>query len=228
MACLSSFTSKQVNVFVGAVLLSVVSSPILAEVEGNITIASQYIWRGIDQNNNNPAVQGGFDLNFENGLYGGIWGSNVSVEDEETTNNVEMDLYIGYTRLFDDFGLDVSFIRYEYPKASSDFEEVMLQGSYKGLSLSYYRNIETPEVLESKQYVRLKAEINLPSAVGMTLAAGQHSIEGQDKVNDAFIGFTKYAGGVKLGLSATTSNLDDVTDNDVDTEFVTVSVSKSF
>lgn len=224
-------SNKLGNIFVGAVLLSVISSPVFAEVEGNITMASQYIWRGIDRNNTNPAVQGGFDLNFQNGLYGGVWGSNVSVEGEETTNNVEMDIYGGYTRLFNDFGLDLAFIRYEYPKALADFEEVMLQGSYKGLSLTYYQNINDPKAGESENYVRIKAELNLPGAVGLTLSAGQNSIKGQDEVNDALIGFTKFAGGVKLGLSGTTSNLNHVTTDpakkDIDTEFVTVSISKA-
>ena len=63
----------------------------------------------------------------------------------------------------------------------------------------------------------------------MTLAAGQNSREGLEEVNDALIGFSKHAGGVKIGLSATTSNLNHVADTvtDVETEFVTVSVSKS-
>jgi len=209
----------------GAVLLSGISSPVLAEVEGNITMASNYIWRGIDRNNTNPAIQGGFDLNFQNGLYTGIWGSNV--EGSQVSNNIEMDLYGGYTHSFGDFGLDLSYIRYEFPKAQPDFEELMLQGSYKGLSLAYYHNLGDLVVGGSESYLRVKAEINLPSAVGMTLAVGQDSRDGLDKVNDALIGFTKHAGGVKLGLSATTSNLDDVTGTDIETDFLTVSVSKA-
>ncbi len=211
----------------GVVILGGTSPAAYAEIEGNITLASNYIWRGLDRNNTNPALQGGFDLNLQNGLYAGVWGSNVSVEGEQTTNNIEMDLYAGYTRSFKDFGLDFAFIRYEYPKATPDFEELMLQANYKGLSLAYYFNISDPDVGESESYVRLKADINLPGAVGMTLSAGQSDLKNQENINDGFLGFTKYAGGVKLGLSGTTSNYDHVTNTDVDTEFITVSVSKA-
>lgn len=211
--------------FLGAVLLSALSTPVLAEVQGNITLASNYIWRGIDQNNSNPAIQGGFDLNFENGLYAGIWGSNV--EGQEASNNIEMDLYAGYTRDIGDFAWDLAYIRYEYPKADPDLEELMLQGSYKGLSLAYYHNMGDPGVGESENYLRVKAEINLPGAVGLTLSAGQDSIKDGDEINNALIGFSKHAFGVKLGLAATTSNLDKATDQDVETDFLTVSVSKA-
>jgi uncharacterized protein (TIGR02001 family) len=217
---------KVVGFSIYVLLLGSVSQPIFAEVEGNITLASNYIWRGIDQNNGNPAVQGGFDLNFQNGLYAGIWGSNV--EGPQNSNNIEMDLYAGFTRGFGDYGLDFAYIRYEYPKGSPDFEELMLQGSYKGLGLAYYHNLGTPQAGETESYVRAKAEINLPSAVGMTLAVGQNTRKGVDKeTNDALLGFNKHAGGVKLGIAVTTSNFDHVTGTKIETDFITVSVSKA-
>jgi uncharacterized protein (TIGR02001 family) len=219
-----ALSNKLSSVLLSAVLLGSVSTSVLAEVEGNITLASHYIWRGIDRNNTNPAIQGGFDLNLINGLYGGIWASNI--EGPQASNNIEMDLYAGYTRSVGNFGLDLSYIRYEFPKGNPDFKELMLQGSYKGLSLAYYHNLSDLEAGESESYVRAKAEINLPSAVGLTLAVGQDSRDGIDK-NDALIGFSKHVSGVKLGLSATTSNFDYVTENDIDTDFLTVSVSKA-
>ena len=211
--------------FMGAVLLSFLSSPTFAGVEGNVTLASNYIWRGIDRNNSNPSIQGGFDLNFQNGLYSGIWASNI--EGEQASNNIEMDIYAGYTRDMGNFGLDIAYIRYEFPKATPDFKELMLQGSYKGLSLAYYQNLSDPDVGESENYLRVKAEINLPGAVGMTLSAGQNSVKSGEEVNDALIGFNKHAGGVNLGISATSSNLDHATNTDVETDFLTVSISKA-
>ncbi|MFX5586977.1 TorF family putative porin, partial [Acinetobacter baumannii] len=40
---------------------------------GNIGIVSQYVFRGTTQTNQNPALQGGFDLTHDNGLYAGVW-----------------------------------------------------------------------------------------------------------------------------------------------------------
>src|SRR3954467_12052526 len=45
---------------------------------GNIGIFSQYVFRGVSQTNEKPAVQGGFDLAHKSGLYGGTWVSNIS------------------------------------------------------------------------------------------------------------------------------------------------------
>lgn len=222
------------SAFLTVVLLGAFSTQAMSsEVQGNVTLASHYIWRGLDRNNSNPAIQGGFDLNFENGLYAGTWASNVSDSADaadptvQASNNIEMDFYGGYSRDINDFGLDFSYIRYEYPKADPKSEELMLQGSYKGLSLSAYKTLGTVKTGESESYVRAKAEINLPGAIGMTIATGQSKLKDQDKLNDALIGFSKYVSGVKLDISATTSNLDKVTNQDVKTDFITVSVSKA-
>lgn len=224
----------QSSAFLAAVLSGAMSTPALSmDVQGNVTLASNYIWRGIDRNNSNPAIQGGFDLNFENGLYTGIWASNVSDREEESTpaiaasNNIEMDIYGGYTQTIGNFGVDLAYIRYELPKSETDLEEVMLQASYKGLALSYYQTLGTVDVGESEYYVRAKADLNLPGAVGMTIATGQSKLKDQDSVDDVLVGFSKYVSGVRLDVSATTSNLDEVMNQDIETDFLTVSVSKA-
>ena len=44
----------------------------------NVGIFSQYVFRGISQTNERPAVQGGFDVSHKSGFYVGTWLSNVS------------------------------------------------------------------------------------------------------------------------------------------------------
>ena len=44
----------------------------------NVTLASEYIYRGIGQTNRKPAIQGGFDYAHSSGVYLGTWASNVS------------------------------------------------------------------------------------------------------------------------------------------------------
>lgn len=218
-----------------AMLVTASASVVNAEVEGNVTMASGYIWRGMDQSDNNPVIQGGYDLNFENGLYGGIWGSNIDDGDPAVNNNIEMDLYVGMKRSFGDYGLDLGYLRYEYPKASSDFKELFLQGNYKGLSATYYYNLTDSEDDQSyKQYMRAKAEFNLPAAMGLTLAIGQSQFEGEDVDNvvDYLLGFSKQAGDIKVGLAVTSSDIDfeddaDPDNDDDETDFLTVSVSKA-
>ncbi len=44
----------------------------------NISLVSNYVFRGLTQTNNRPAVQGGADYAFESGFYVGTWLSNIS------------------------------------------------------------------------------------------------------------------------------------------------------
>lgn len=84
-----------------------------AEISGNVTIATDYSFRGWSQTTRDPAIQGGFDVAAESGFYVGTWMSNVNFGDDTST---ELDLYVGYGGEFGDSGVsyDVSYIRFEY------------------------------------------------------------------------------------------------------------------
>ncbi|OYW27068.1 MAG: hypothetical protein B7Z51_09365, partial [Methyloversatilis sp. 12-65-5] len=45
---------------------------------GNVGLFSQYVFRGISQTNEDPALQGGFDYSHASGFYLGTWASNIS------------------------------------------------------------------------------------------------------------------------------------------------------
>jgi hypothetical protein len=66
---------------------------------GNIGIVSQYVFRGTTQTNQKPALQGGFDLTHDNGLYAGVWLSNISwISDTNpaASASLEADIYGGW------------------------------------------------------------------------------------------------------------------------------------
>lgn len=69
----------------------------------NINLVSQYRFRGIDQTWGKPAVQGGADLSLANGVYAGVWASNVS-GNSYPGGSLELDYYAGYNgKINDDF-----------------------------------------------------------------------------------------------------------------------------
>src|SRR5439155_8563369 len=84
-------------------------------VTGNLTLVSEYRFRGIDQTFGKPAIQGGFDYAHSSGIYLGNWNSNVSQGAGYPGGNIEMDFYGGYKHAFGDFGIDVGAIYYYYP-----------------------------------------------------------------------------------------------------------------
>jgi uncharacterized protein (TIGR02001 family) len=54
-----------------------------AEISANVTLATDYTFRGISQTGERGALQGGFDWAGESGIYTGIWASNVDFEGAE-------------------------------------------------------------------------------------------------------------------------------------------------
>jgi uncharacterized protein (TIGR02001 family) len=101
----------------------------------NIGATSDYRFRGLKQNGDNAAVQGGIDFAHKSGVYLGTWASNVS--DWAAANsavNLEMDFYGGYKTELAGVALDFGMIYYNYPSASkpnlSDTREVYIGATY--------------------------------------------------------------------------------------------------
>ncbi len=89
---------------------------------GNISLTSDYVFRGISQTGGDAAVQGGFDYTHSSGIYLGTWGSNVGwIEDYQGygSGNVEVDLYGGYRGTAGPISYDVGVIGYFYPGEKS-------------------------------------------------------------------------------------------------------------
>jgi uncharacterized protein (TIGR02001 family) len=107
----------------------------LVEVTGNVTLTSDYRFRGIAQADRTPAVQGGFDVALPNGFYLGTWASNVNF----TPAAIELNYFAGYaTELANGLELDVGVLYYNYPKGPAsdlDFFEVYTSVGYNGLTL---------------------------------------------------------------------------------------------
>lgn len=105
--------------------LAATSFSVLAEdsphtFTGNVSLTSNYVFRGISQTGGDPAIQGGLDYTHSSGFYAGTWASNVGwLEDFQgyDSGNVEIDLYGGYRGSIGDTGLtfDVGVIGYFYP-----------------------------------------------------------------------------------------------------------------
>jgi len=170
-----------------ALSLAALSVPALAQgkkpesdftFSGNMSINSDYRFRGISQTRGQPALQGGFDLSHSSGLYLGNWNSNVSSAQYLDGAGLEMDLYGGYkTELFG-VGLDVGFISYTYPGANIrttgssgtstklgkyDNQEVYLGVSYGPFSLKTFYSTSDYFGLKGTTDEALGAEAKGPS-----------------------------------------------------------------
>lgn len=109
-----------------------------AELSANVAVTSDYIWHGVSQTNERPALQAGVEYAHESGFYIGTWGSNVDfAEDVADPARVEIDLY-GGVRGETEWGLgwDLSLLRYMYPKTTEnyDYNELKLSLSYRSVT----------------------------------------------------------------------------------------------
>ena len=160
-------------------LLAVVPFVASAQLSSNISLTSNYKFRGQDQDASKsaafkPALQGGFDYAFSSGFYVGNWNSNVNWL---TGNSLEVDFYGGYKgELSPGLGYDVGMIAYAYPGASSaNTTEVYGGLSYGPFSGKYSQTVSSQYFGGSKaSYLNvgyateLTAGLTLKAAVGMT------------------------------------------------------------
>lgn len=186
-----------------------------AEISGNVSLVSDYSFRGISQTGEKGAIQGGFDYAAESGFYAGTWMSNVEFGTESST---EMDLYFGYGGSMGDLGYDVSYIYFDYEgDAEFDYQEYALALSYGDFSFgvnysSEYLGDGGPDFV----YPYVGYSMALTEGLSLDLHYGYSDIDaadfwgpGEDSYSDysATLGFS--AGGVDFGLAFVGTDLDD-------------------
>lgn len=144
------------------------------EISGNVTLASEYRFRGISQTNRDPAIQGGFDFAHESGAYLGTWASNVSF----TSGGTEIDVYGGWAGdLSESVSLDVGFLYYGYPSdkftssdAKADYVEIYGSVGFAGATVGL--NYSPKYTYDTGDYWYLYGEYGLP--VGETFSVDVH------------------------------------------------------
>jgi uncharacterized protein (TIGR02001 family) len=154
---------------------------------GNITIASDYRFRGISQTFKLPAIQGGLDYSHISGLYAGTWMSNVSSNSYANGNSMEWDGYGGYKFPVGPVTFDFGGLYYYYPgahfsvPAHTKYDNFELYGaaSWKWLTFKYSyaltdffgTNGDTYGGDDSKGSVYYDLSANVPVAEKVTLNA---------------------------------------------------------
>lgn len=172
-------------------------------VTGNLTLVSDYAFRGVSQTDEDPAIQGGFDYAHKSGLYLGVWASNV----EFGTANSEWDVYGGYAGSVGDLGYNVGVLQYVYPDLSdANTTEVYGGVTYKGFGLkaSYTVSDEYFGAADSDGTIYWDASYayTFGNGVALNLHYGYTAGEGgQDDYADWKVGVTVPVGKFSVGLA---------------------------
>tara|TARA_Y100000361_G_C11137338_1_gene332822 strand:- start:787 stop:1425 length:639 start_codon:yes stop_codon:yes gene_type:complete len=110
-----------------------------ADVSGSVGVDSDYFWRGVSQNNGDPANS--FNLEYQgDGFYVGTWASDVNFAGDK---DHEFDFYAGYAlAVTDAVSIDVGLIHYTYDTLKDDLDELYLNVGINNFSLAHYRDID--------------------------------------------------------------------------------------
>lgn len=109
---------------VGAILASaaLATGNAHAGTSGTLALTSDYLFRGLSQTNQEPALQGGVEYAHDSGFYAGVWGSNISWLSDLSSastpisSSVELDGYAGWRgSAGDTIKLDAGVYTYYYP-----------------------------------------------------------------------------------------------------------------
>ena len=164
------------------------------ELTATATMASDYMFRGVSQTLNDPAVHAAFDFSHASGAFAGVWSSNVDSGDSgplDDEADQEIDIYLGYgNAIGDDWSVDATLIRYLFPGTSSGFDLDWneLQASvhfreYVSFLVSYSNevfNLDDPGI-----YYGLAGNWPLAENFRFTASVGYYDLD--EALNDSYV-----------------------------------------
>jgi uncharacterized protein (TIGR02001 family) len=163
-----------------------------SNLTGNVALTSDYLFRGLTQSWDRPAVQGGADYANPNGFAAGFWGSSIS-ERSYPGGAMELDLYASYGQAIGgDWSWRAGIYGYVYPGANLDRAglasrslntvEASVALSWKQFTLKYDRALTDYFGVDTEQgyrgdsrgtgYLQLDAAFPLTDAWNLALHAG--------------------------------------------------------
>ena len=222
-------------------------------ITGNVTLASDYRFRGFTQTGYKPTLQGGIDFAHSSGFYVGNWNSNVE-SGLYRGASLEMDFYGGYKFAAGPVNLDVGALYYYYPSGgdkggleTADQGELYIGASFSYFTLKFSYGLTnffgagdgTDVDTDGNYYIDLGFAYDLGQGWGINAHYGYQYVKNakdlgwdEDDVSDYKVGITKDVNGWLLGLSVVgTSDKDfalTANGRDGGKTGVVVSVFKSF
>lgn len=207
------------RLFVAGLTLGLISYSVIANASnfsGTGTITSNYVWRGITQSNNDPAVQAGLNYNFNNGLYVGLWGSSIDFNNNGD-GHIEIDYTAGFTHnLTDKLSFNTGLTRYAYPHAGHfDYNELFANLTYDIFTAGVAYSNDVFHQDTNGTYVSADINYDIPTKFifnlnGFTAQAhaGRYFLghAAGDSYNDYLLGIGKKIKSTKWQLAWTSTN----------------------
>lgn len=228
-----------------------------AGTAGTVTLTSDYLFRGLSQTNQEPALQGGLEYAADSGFYVGTWGSNVSWLSDlsaagvPVSSSLELDLYGGYRgKISDSVSFDVGAIYYWYPGDfpsgfnSADTGEVYVgvtAGPFADTTLSAKYSYAVTDLFgytdsDGSGYLDVNANWEFAPTWTLNVHGGKQWVENNDiaEYADWKLGVTKgFESGFTVAVAYSETDADEPLytnpyGNFLGDEAVTLTITKSF
>ncbi len=222
----------------GSTSLSAEDSP--HQFSGNIGLFTDYLYRGISQTSEKPAVQGGMDYaHAPSGIYVGTWASNVDFAED-----LEIDVYGGISGELDNgISWDVGGLYYIYPSSDAKPEENFVE-MYASAGYTFSGVLEpsvsagiawSPDFFGEDGdgiYLNGSLDLSLPHGFGLSFYVGWQDVEGDKTSGPDGFNYTHYSIGISksvgaLDLSASWNDADNDCGGEI-CEALVGSISMSF
>lgn len=167
----------------GAILFALMAPAGMAAAQtfsGNAALTSDYVWRGSSQSQGDAAVQAGFRVAGDSGLYAAVAGSSVEFA-PETHASSELDFIVGWNgTLAEDWALDANLLHYRYPATTVDLNWTELNGTLTWKN-NYWLSLGwSPEALGTTQdglYTQLGARLPVNPDLRFEAAAAWYQLQ---------------------------------------------------
>lgn len=189
---------KPILAVIAVATLAATAAPAWADdLSYNLSVTSDYRYRGISQTRLKPALQGGIDYAHPSGFYIGAWASTIKwIKDSGGDADVEIDTYLGYkTEVAKDVTVDVGFLRYNYPSnklpTSANTNELYGAVTVGPATLKYSHSVSNLfGFADSKQsgYLDLSATFDVGSGFTLTPHVGHQKVK-----NNGDFSYTDYS-----------------------------------
>ncbi len=157
-----------------------------SEFSGLATLTSEYIYRGLEMSDGDPALQLGLDYEHDTGFFVGVWASTIDIQTAMGSRDTELDYYAGFHYAAESpVTATVTLLRYSYPGQtgmhSYDYNEVLVGASWRerySIELGYTSDLYGLD--RTARHWELRSEWPVASAwvIGATLGGNDMSDAG--------------------------------------------------
>lgn len=173
----------------------------------NMTLTSDYVFRGVSQTLREPAVQGGIDYSFgDSGFYVGTWGSNIDFG--AGGPSLELDTYVGWNHdLSDDWNFDLMLTRYNYFGESAgygslDYNEligVVTWNETIAVTVGFTNDYVNSGA--NSTYFGVTGNWEIGNEISLNAGVGYSTFDGGGDYNDWNIGLSRQFGPVNAAIN---------------------------